>query len=711
MPFDFRLGLLSTIVAGAIALVTLLTAKRSLSRWSFAIGMAVFALESLFSSLAVEAIMPDRVVFWDTLAFFAMSFVPATWIVFSLSYARGNKFEFLVKWRFWLLSAFILPVAVCVPFRNQLLFAVAQSQGTWLLRVGAAGFAVNLLVLLASVFVLMNLEATFRASVGTMRWRIKFMVLGLAVLFAVRAYTATQLLLFRSVSLARNDINSAALLLACLLVLRSLFRIGHFELTIYPSQSILHNSVTLFLAGAYLIIVGVLAKVVVFLGGDSSFELKALLVLVALVVLAVLLLSDHVRMFTKRFASRHFQRPMYDYRTVWRVFTEGTARRVEQTDLCNAVVKLVSDVFQALSVTIWLVDEAKERLTLGASTSFAQSDAGELNLTPGETASIISAFTAKQEPLDIDSSKEDWSVPLKRSHPGEFAQGGNRVCVPMIAGGELFGVMILGDRVGGQPFSVQDFDLLKCASNQAAAGLLNSQLAQRLSQSKQLEAFQAMSAFFVHDLKNTASTLSLMLQNLPVHYQDPQFREDALRGISKTVAHINDIISRLTVLRHDLAINAVDCDLNYLVVEILKGYKHAEGIKLETKLQKMPKVHLDPVQIRKVLTNLMLNSKEAMPGGGNICVETSQRDGWAVVSVTDSGCGMSPEFVRNSLFRPFSTTKKNGIGIGMFHSKMIVEAHHGRIEVESNEGKGTVFRVNLPVKPQESVRAAQLIEH
>lgn len=707
MSFGFRLGFLSSVIAATIAVVILLNTKRSVSRLSFAVGMGLLAVESLFSSLAADAILPDKIVFWETLAFFAMSLVPATWIVFSLTYARGNKTEFLLRWRYWLLGVFIIPVAVCAIFRQQLLFAVAQADGTWLLEAGAVGFALNLLLLLASVLVLMNLEATFRASVGTMRWRIKFMVLGLAVLFAVRAYTGTQLLLFRSISLARNDFNSAALLVACLLILRSLFRTGHFELTIYPSQSILHNSVTLFLAGAYLIIVGVLAKVVAFLGGDASFELKAFVVLLALVLLAVVLLSDHFRLFTKRLASRHFQRPMYDYRSVWRVFTEGTTRKVEQSDLCNAVVKLVSDVFQTLSVTIWLVDETRERLIMGASTSFAQTDAGDLNLMPGEAAGVIKAFTTKQEPLDIDSSSETWSAPLRRSHPGEFAHGGNRVCVPMIAGGELFGIMILGDRVGGASFSQQDFDLLKCASNQAAAGLLNSQLAQRLSQSKQLEAFQAMSAFFVHDLKNTASTLSLMLENLPVHYQDPQFREDALRGISKTVTHINDIITRLTVLRHDLALEAVDCDLNELVVEVLKGYEHTSGLKLDIELQQMPKVRLDPVQIRKVLTNLVLNSKEAMPGGGRLCVETLQRNGWAVVSVTDSGCGMSPEFMRRSLFRPFSTTKKSGIGIGMFHSKMIVEAHYGRIEVESHEGKGTVFRVNLPIHQQGSVTAAQ----
>ena len=146
-----------------------------------------------------------------------------------------------------------------------------------------------------------------------------------------------------------------------------------------------------------------------------------------------------------------------------------------------------------------------------------------------DAAEVIAALSAHPDPIDIDSSKEFWAASLRRVHPDEFRErGGNRVCVPMMAGGELLGILTLGDRVGGVPFSVQDFDLLKSVADQAAASLLNIQLSQRLSQAKQLEAFQAMSAFFVHDLKNTASTLSLMLENLPVHYHDPQFREDAL---------------------------------------------------------------------------------------------------------------------------------------------------------------------------------------
>jgi putative PEP-CTERM system histidine kinase len=356
-------------------------------------------------------------------------------------------------------------------------------------------------------------------------------------------------------------------------------------------------------------------------------------------------------------------------------------------------------VFQALSVTFWLVDERKERLTFAASTSLSAYQAGQVPLDPADAGEIITALTRQPEPIDIDSSKEFWVAALRRAHPDEFREkGGNRVCVPVMAGGDLLGVLTLGDRVGGVPFSIQDFDLLKSVADQAAASLLNIELSQRLAQAKQLEAFQAMSAFFVHDLKNTASTLSLMLQNLPVHYQDPQFREDALRGIAKTVDHINEVISRLTVLRHELNIQAVDCDLGELVTQTLKGQEQSPGITLVKELAPLPRIPLDPVQIQKVITNLVLNAREALPGGGQIRVETAQRNGWAMLAVADNGCGMPAEFMQKSLFRPFQTTKKKGIGIGMFHCKMIIEAHRGRIEVESEPGKGTTFRVLLPMR-------------
>jgi putative PEP-CTERM system histidine kinase len=697
MSSGFILALCSSLLAGGIALATACRAKPTVPHWSFAAGMAILAVESFFFGLGGDGLLPDTIAYWQSLAFCAMSLLPGVWLLFSVTYSRGNYRQFLNKWRLLLWAAFLLPVSLAACFRSQLVVVTVDSAGRWLLRVGTPGLALSLIFLLSAVLVVMNLEATFRATVGTMRWRIKFMVLGLGVLFAGRAYSSSQLLLFRSIHLPLQELNSGALLLACLLILRSLFRTGHFEVNVFPSQAVLHNSLTVFLAGVYLIIVGVLAKLVAFLGGDASFERKAFLVFASLVLLTVLLLSDRVRLYTKRFVSRHFQRPLYDYRTVWRTFAESTAKCVEQTDLCGKVVKLVSEIFQALSVSIWLVDEKKEKLLFGASTSLSRADAGNLTLSPDDAAEVIAALSRQPGPIDIDSSNELWAAALRRSHPFEFREGGNRACVPLIAAGELLGILVLGDRVAGVTFSIQDFDLLKSASDQAAASLLNIQLSHRLSQAKQLEAFQAMSAFFVHDLKNTASTLSLMLQNLPIHYQDPKFREDALRGVSKTVDHINDLISRLTVLRHDLQVKASDCDLNELVTDTLNAQDQARGIELRKELQALPKLRIDAGQIQKVITNLLLNAREALPDSGTIRVETSQRNGWAVLSVSDNGCGMTPEFINRSLFRPFSTTKKKGIGIGMFHCKMIVEAHHGRIEVQSESGKGTTFRVLLPL--------------
>ena len=258
--------------------------------------------------------------------------------------------------------------------------------------------------------------------------------------------------------------------------------------------------------------------------------------------------------------------------------------------------------------------------------------------------------------------------------------------------------MILGDRVSAATFTWQDFDLLKCIGDHIAAGLLNTRLSQKLLQAKELEAFQTMSAFFVHDLKNTATTLNLMLQNLPVHFDDPAFRADALRGVAKTVAHINRLIGRLGSIRHELQIKPVESDLNELVAKALAGWEEVAGINLKKELPPLPKIYFDQEQMLKVATNLIFNAREAVSTTGQVQIQTSQRNGWAVLAISDNGCGMSPEFLHRSLFRPFQTTKKNGLGIGMFQSKMIVEAHKGRIEVESETGKGTTFRIFLPLK-------------
>ncbi|MGA2603329.1 MAG: XrtA/PEP-CTERM system histidine kinase PrsK [Verrucomicrobiia bacterium] len=700
MNVTFALAISAAILAATLALGVAIRAQRSLVRWTFVLGMLALSAERVFLGMSVNAVLPGEVVHWERLRMIALSLLPGVWILFSLSYSRGNAREFLAKWWFVVAAAFLLPAGLAVLFGENLiaLSAPGAVEDHRMLRLGLSGIALNLLVLIAAVFVLMNLERTFRASVGTMRWRIKFMILGLGVLFAVQVYTSSQALLFRATDLSLEGLNSGALLVACLLIVRSLLRAGQFDVTVYPSLSVLHNSLTVLLAGIYLFIVGAFAKVVTFLGGDATFTLKAFVILVALVLLAVLLLSERVRLLTKRFVSRHLQRPLHDYRLVWRKFTEGTASRVDQTELCRATVKLIAEIFQALSVTIWLMDDTRERLTFGASTSLSDTTRTNLSSRETEVAEVVRGLLEQTAPVDIDTSKERWATLVRQWHPDEFRTGGNRIAVPMISNGELLGLITLGDRVGGVPFSQQDFDLLKCLGNQAAASVRNVQMSQKLLQARELEAFQMMSVFFIHDLKNTASTLNLMLRNLPIHFDKPAFREDALRGISKTVDHINQLIERLSLLRHDLEVQPTESDLNELVSQAVTGWAKTSDVDLVQDLHPLPRLYLDREQVLKVVTNLVLNATQAVSGKGRVCIETTHRNGWVVLAVTDNGCGMSAEFRNRSLFRPFQTTKKTGLGIGVFQSKIIVEAHGGRIEVESELGKGTTFRVLLPVQ-------------
>jgi putative PEP-CTERM system histidine kinase len=650
--------------------------------------------------LSAQALSPEKMVFWERFALITLSCLPGMWLLFSLSYSRGNYREILAgRWPL-VAAAFIIPIVLAVGFQGTIILGAgpAAAGDEWSVLLGVPGIALHLLFLLGGVITLMNLERTFRASVGTMRWQIKYTLMGLAALFAVRVFTSSQVILFHAVSPSLSEINAGALLLGCAMIAFSLFRARLFAVDLYPSQAVLSSSLTVLLAGIYLLAVGILAKFVSAFGGDAAFPLKAFLVLASLVALAMLLLSERVRQNTNRFVSRHFRRPHHDYRQVWMTFTGRTTSLMEAKDLCHEATKCVSETFQILSATIWLVDDKMEGLSFGASTSLAEATAKNLMEFGADVTALIRAVQQQGYPVDIDRSKEQWVEELKRRSPEYFQDGGHRLCVPLVAGGELLGIMTLGDRVSGVPFSVEDLDLLKCVGDQVAGYLLNIQLSKRLLQAKEMEAFQTMSAFFVHDLKNTASTLSLLLENLPAQFENPAFRQDAFRAVSKSVTRINDLIGRLSLLRQKLEVRPSETDLNSVVSAAIGDLGETCRATVVRNLRPLPKILLDPEHMQKVITNLLLNANDAIGNQGEIRVETDQQNGWVVLSVADNGCGMSAEFLSHSLFRPFQTTKKKGIGIGMFHSKMIVEAHRGKIEVQSEPGKGSTFKVLLPLK-------------
>jgi len=700
MTFEIILDFSSAALALLLAVGAAIRAKGSLNRWAFAAGMTVLDSERVLSGLRLVAPGVHAFYYWQAWRLTALSLMPGVWLTFSLTYARGNAPDFIRKWRWVLIGAFVIPVSIVLTLRNFLIIDnQAIGETVVLYRLGIPGAVLYFLLLLSSILVLVNLEHTFRSAVGTVRWRIKFMLMGVSVLFLVRLFTTSQTLLFRRIDPTLDILHAGALFVGGLLILRSLFRTGHFGMDVHPSHSVLQGSVTILLVGIYLVLVGGLARVVAYLGGDASFAGKALLVLVLLVLLAIFLQSDRVRLYLRRFVSRHFQRPTHDYRSVWRTFTEGTVSRMEQVEYSRAVVKLVAEIFQSLSVTLWIASDQGEELKLAASTGLTENQARELQPDPAETATVLTHLRDHPDPVDIDRATGEWANILRRCHPDEFHKGGTRVCVPVSSGREILAVILLGDRVAGAPFTEQDFDLLKSIGDQVASGLRNVRLSQKLLQAREHEAFQTMATFFVHDLKNAASTLNLMLQNLPTHFDDPEFRADALRGVGKSVAHINHLISRLSQLRSELKISTQESDLNELVAGALRSFTPETDFRIETEFAPLPRLPLDREQFGKVITNLALNAREAASLPGFIRFKTARSGSWAILEAVDNGRGIPPEFLARSLFKPFQTTKKNGLGIGMFQSKMIIEAHGGKITVESPLGKGTTFRIFLPLSP------------
>src|SRR6266700_3567569 len=250
MNFDSTLALVAASFSAALALAVIFRQGRSIASWCFSAGMLTFALESVFGAAWREALLPEKAAFWETLTLLAKSVLPGIWLCFSLTYSRGAPRESLARSRFLLLAAFLLPVGVTLAFREQLASILPENEADWWVRFHLAAKTLHALLLIGAVLILMNLERTFRSAVGTMQWRIKFMVLGLGVIFGARIYTLSQALLFSGDIMALMDVETVSLLIGCTLMAVAFLRSGFAEIDVYPSHAVLRTSLTVLLVGA-----------------------------------------------------------------------------------------------------------------------------------------------------------------------------------------------------------------------------------------------------------------------------------------------------------------------------------------------------------------------------------------------------------------------------------------------------------------------------
>jgi hypothetical protein len=201
----------------------------------------------------------------------------------------------------------------------------------------------------------------------------------------------------------------------------------------------------------------------------------------------------------------------------------------------------------------------------------------------------------------------------------------------------------------------------------------------------------------MHDLKNFASTLSLVAQNAVKFQNNPEFQKDAFRSVYETAEKMKKLCNSLRSFSASVANNKKKEDLNRIVRDIIDKQLVKLSDKIHLDLRPVPLLQLDAEEMERVLLNLVLNARQAISSKGTIRISTTAGNGVVVLVIADDGKGMSRQFLENELFLPFHTTKSDGLGIGLFQTRKIIKAHNGDIRIDSAEGKGTTITIELPV--------------
>lgn len=268
--------------------------------------------------------------------------------------------------------------------------------------------------------------------------------------------------------------------------------------------------------------------------------------------------------------------------------------------------------------------------------------------------------------------------------------------VPLLLGDELFGFAILKKKVSGYRLTYEDIDLLRTSGRQVASYLAQHYVTQRLAEAQQFETYGRMTAFLIHDLKNVVAQQSLLLQNARRHKNNADFINDALATIEGSVQRMNRALRQLRFGNEKREPGVTD--LTQVVVDAVERCRvFAPAPELDVPGAGVMAL-ADGERLAFGLTNLIRNAQQAASATGCVRVSLQAADGAAVIEVNDNGPGMSDSFVHQRLFRPFdSTSPEIGMGLGAFQLRETVRSIGGSVSVQSDEGRGSCFRVCIPL--------------
>ena len=267
--------------------------------------------------------------------------------------------------------------------------------------------------------------------------------------------------------------------------------------------------------------------------------------------------------------------------------------------------------------------------------------------------------------------------------------------VPLFVADEMIAFVVLARSRARVEINWEVNDLLKTAGRQAASFLAQMQATEALLEARKFDAFNRMSAFVVHDLKNIVTQLSLMMKNAQRHSQNPEFQRDMLMTVENSLDRMRQLMMQLRegATPPGTSVGVDLCE----IVQRISQVAQSRGRQLEVEVLDRVGTRGQEERLERVVGHVVQNAFDATPTTGSVKISLSREASQAQIVVTDTGQGMTPEFIRERLFKPFQTTKQAGMGIGAYESFQYVQELGGKIDVKSQVNVGTQVTMLLPL--------------
>ncbi|MFT6051253.1 MAG: putative PEP-CTERM system histidine kinase [Halioglobus sp.] len=538
-----------------------------------------------------------------------------------------------------------------------------------------------------AIFGLLLLEQIFRNANNTERWSLKYLCFGLGGIFAFDLLMYSEALMFRQLDSqywqARGLVN--ALVTPMLAI--SFARGSSWKTALNISRQVVFHTVSLLGAGVYLILMAVVGYFIKFLGGSWGGVLQISFLIGTGVLLLVLLFSGQIRAKTRVLLSKHFFAYRYDYREEWLKFTRALSDMDD--DVPGGVIRCMATLVESPGGMLWTTTDDKQyRLLEHWEMAEPEKRGGidELATWLQSTKWVIDLHELQRNPDIYDNL----DIP-----PVLSAIADAWLVLPIMFGDKLPGILLLKDSELQKSLDWEEHDLLKTAGRQAGSHLAQYLASEALVEAKQFDAFNRLSAYVVHDLKNVLAQQSLMVANAEKHKHKPEFVDDMITTVQNSVQRMTSLMEQMRSGMRTTDPSAVE--LSQLIVQVIASHNIERPLPtLESKVGDIF-VHADEERLVTVFGHLVQNAQHATDNSGKVVVRLTSDNQQAIIEIQDTGVGMSPEFVNHRLFKAFESTKGlTGMGIGAFESREFIRSLGGDITVSSTPREGSLFSVSIP---------------